>query len=73
MSLISGVEAVAAVLRRPHSLLEGPRIGSSGEFVYSDVILGGLFSCSPQGEVSELLARRRGIGGCLRTRRGVGW
>ena len=53
------------MLERMHTLLEGPRIGPDGELVYSDVIAGGLFSCSPAGVVSELLPGRRGIGGIL--------
>ena len=66
MSALSAPEPVEAVLRRPHSLLEGPRIGTDGELVYSDVIAGGVFSCSPgDGEVEELLPRRRGIGGIV--------
>ena len=72
MSLLSSPQPVAAVLRRPHSLLEGPRIGPAGEFVYSDVIAGGLFACSPDGEVTELLAGRRGIGGVVAHAEG-GW
>ena len=65
MSALSPPEPVEAVLRRPHSLLEGPRIGPGGEMVYSDVIAGGLFSCSPDGVVTELLHGRRGIGGIV--------
>lgn len=65
MSALSQLEPVPAVLGRPHSLLEGPRIGAEGELVYSDVIAGGLFSCSPEGVVTELLHGRRGIGGIV--------
>ena len=65
MSALTAPEPVEAVLRRPHSLLEGPRIGPHGEMVYSDVIAGGLFSCSPDGVVTELLHGRRGIGGIV--------
>jgi sugar lactone lactonase YvrE len=65
LSSLGEVEQVPAVLRRAHTLLEGPRMGVGGELVYSDVIAGGLFSCSPDGEVSELLERRRGIGGVM--------
>ena len=65
MSALSVPEPVEPVLRRAHSLLEGPRIGARGELVYSDVIAGGLFSCSPEGEIEELLAGRRGIGGVV--------
>lgn len=36
MSALSAPEPVEPVLRRAHSLLEGPRIGPNGELVYSD-------------------------------------
>lgn len=72
MSLLSGVAPVGAVLRRPHGLLEGPRIDAGGEMVYSDVIAGGVFACTPGGDVRELLARRRGIGGIV-PHAGGGW
>lgn len=65
MSALSAPEPVEAVLYRAHSLLEGPRIGPGGELLYSDVIAGGLFECSPEGEVRELLPGRRGIGGLV--------
>ena len=65
MSLLSDVRPVDAVLRRRHTLLEGPRFGADGALVYTDVIAGGLFSCSAEGEVSELLPGRRGIGGVV--------
>jgi gluconolactonase len=65
MSLLSGVTPVAAVLERPHSLLEGPRITPEGALVYSDVIAGGLWRCTPSGAIEELLPRRRGIGGIV--------
>ncbi len=72
MSTISAPEPVPAVLEHPHSLLEAPRIGPAGELVYSDVIGGGVWSCSPEGELSELLPRRRGIGGIV-AHAGGGW
>lgn len=65
MSLLSEIAALEPVLEHPHSLLEGPRIGPAGEAVYSDVIGGGVWSCSPEGEVRELLPKRRGIGGIV--------
>jgi len=65
MSLLSATEPVLAVLERPHSLLEGPRIAADGSLVYSDVIAGGLWRCGPGGGITELLAGRRGIGGVL--------
>jgi sugar lactone lactonase YvrE len=64
-SVLSPAAPVAGVLERPHTLLEGPRFGPGGELVYSDVIAGGVWVCSPEGEVRELLPRRRGIGGIV--------
>jgi gluconolactonase len=72
VSLLSQPLPVDAVLARAHGLLEGPRIGAAGELVYSDVSFGGLFECAPDGTVTELLGRRRGIGGVLPHERG-GW
>jgi sugar lactone lactonase YvrE len=65
MATLSDVTPVAAVQRRPHTLLEGPRLDESGAMVYSDVLAGGLWTCSPKGEVRELLPKRRGIGGVV--------
>lgn len=65
MTLLADVRPVESVLRRPHGLLEGPRFAPDGALVYSDVIAGGVFACTPDGEVRELLPRRRGIGGIV--------
>lgn len=65
MSLLSAPEPVEAVLRRSHTLLEGPRIAPDGGLVYSDAIAGGLFRSTPGGEIEELLPGRRGIGGVV--------
>jgi hypothetical protein len=65
MTLLSDVAPVDAVLARPHSLLEGPCFGPSGEAVYSDVIGGGVWGCSSDGSMREILAKRRGIGGIV--------
>jgi gluconolactonase len=65
MTLISDVSHVDGVLARPHSLLEAPCLGPRGEAVYSDVIAGGVWACSPDGAVHEILPKRRGIGGIV--------
>jgi sugar lactone lactonase YvrE len=72
MSLLSGVAPVAGVLGRAHGLLEGPRFSRGGEMVYSDVVAGGVWACSADGVVREILPKRRGIGGILPHRDG-GW
>ena len=65
MSEIGSLEPVAAILTRAHSLLEGPRIGAGGEIVYSDVIAGGVWRCTPDGTIAEVVAKRRGVGGIV--------
>jgi gluconolactonase len=65
VSLLAGITPVTAVLERPHSLLEGPRITADGGLVYSDVIAGGVWCCTPSGTIEELVPRRRGIGGIV--------
>ena len=65
MALLSNIEDVEAVLGRPHGLLEAPRFGAHGEAVYSDVIAGGVWACSKDGAVREILPKRRGIGGMV--------
>ena len=72
MTLLRDVAQVEAVRSRPHSLLEAPRLCADGSAVYSDAIAGGLWECSPQGSVRELLAKRRGIGGAVAHAHG-GW
>jgi hypothetical protein len=43
MTLLRDIRPATAVLERPHGLLEGPRLDSSGEMIYSDVLAGGLW------------------------------
>jgi sugar lactone lactonase YvrE len=72
MGLLLGVAPVTAVLEHEHGLLEAPRFDGEGGIVYSDVIAGGVWSCSPQGHVRALLPKRRGIGGIVAHAAG-GW
>jgi sugar lactone lactonase YvrE len=72
VALLSDIEHVEAVLRRRHGLLEAPRIADRGAFVYSDVLGGGVFRAEADGEVVEVLAKRRGIGGIV-AHGGGGW
>jgi len=70
--LLRDVAPVTAVLDQPHGLLEAPRFGPDGELIYSDVLAGGLWAVSAEGERSELLPKRRGIGGAV-AHAGGGW
>jgi sugar lactone lactonase YvrE len=65
MGLLSRPEPVAAVLRRPHGLLEAPRLAEGRVVLYSDVTSGGVYSVSPGGEVSKVVPKRRGVGGLV--------
>jgi gluconolactonase len=72
MSILSPATPVSAVLARPHGLLEAPLIGPAGEMIFSDVLAGGVWECSADGIVQELLPKRRGIGGIVEHEAG-GW
>jgi sugar lactone lactonase YvrE len=51
-------------------LLEGPRPAPGGGVLFSDVMNGGVFRLTPDGELSTVLERRRGIGGLVPHRDG---
>ena len=72
MSILSPATPVSAVLARPHGLLEAPLIGPAGEMIFSDVLAGGVWECSADGIVQELMPKRRGIGGIVEHEAG-GW
>jgi sugar lactone lactonase YvrE len=63
--VISTPEPVEAVAARGHGLLEGPRVDDDGSVLYSDVTGGGVYRLRPDGEVEQVLPKRRGIGGLL--------
>ncbi len=70
MGLLSELRPVRAVLHRQHTLLEGPRIVAGGALLYSDVIRGGVYRHTPDGELRVLVPRRRGVGGLVPHARG---
>ena len=57
-------EQVEQVLREAHGLLEGPTWTDAG-VAFSDVMLGGVWVIDDDGEVRQILERRRGIGGIV--------
>ncbi len=65
MGIASQPRPVDAVLRREQTLLEGPRRQAGGALLYSDVLAGGVYRLTPDGEIETVLARRRGIGGLV--------
>ncbi len=46
-----------------YGLLEGPRVDSAGNLFFSDVTNGGVFCRAPDGTVTTVVPRRRGVGG----------
>ena len=48
-----------------YGLIEGPRVDTDGNLFFSDVINGGVFRRSPDGEVTTAIPKRRGIGGIV--------
>jgi len=70
MGRLSELRPVEAVLRRPHTLLEGPRLAADGSLLYSDVIAGGVYRHTPAGAIEAVLPGRRGVGGLVEHARG---
>lgn len=48
-----------------YGLIEGPLWDQARGLVFSDVIFGGVFALSESGEVSQIFAHRKGIGGMV--------
>ena len=46
-----------------YGLLEGPRVDDAGNLYFSDVTNGGVYCRTPDGEISTVVPRRRGVGG----------
>jgi gluconolactonase len=46
-----------------YGLLEGPRVDGAGNLYFSDVTNGGVYRRSPDGTVTIVVPRRRGVGG----------
>jgi len=46
-----------------YGLVEGPRVDAEGRLYFSDVTQGGVYCRAPDGEVSTVVPKRRGVGG----------
>jgi gluconolactonase len=46
-----------------YGLLEGPRVDGAGNLFFSDVTNGGVFCRAPEGTITTVVPRRRGVGG----------
>ena len=46
-----------------YGLLEGPRVDAAGNLFFSDVTNGGVYRRAPDGTISTVVPRRRGVGG----------
>lgn len=46
-----------------YGLLEGPRVDDAGNLFFSDVTNGGVFRRTPEGTITTVVPRRRGVGG----------
>ena len=50
-------------LAHGYGLVEGPRMDSNGNLFFSDVTLGGVYRRAPDGAVTTVVPKRRGVGG----------
>ncbi|MBW2314667.1 MAG: SMP-30/gluconolactonase/LRE family protein [Deltaproteobacteria bacterium] len=51
------------LLESGYGLIEGPRVDAEDRLYFSDVIRGGVFRRTPEGEVETIVPKRRGVGG----------
>ena len=48
-----------------YGLVEGPRVDARGQLYFSDVLRGGVYRRSPEGEIESVVPKRRGVGGIV--------
>ena len=46
-----------------YGLIEGPRVDADGNLFFSDVVGGGVYRRAPDGEMTTVVPKRRGVGG----------
>lgn len=51
------------LLASGYGLVEGPRADGEGNLYFSDVLLGGVYRRTPEGEIETVVPKRRGVGG----------
>jgi gluconolactonase len=51
------------ILASGYGLIEGPRADAKGSLYFSDVLLGGVYRRSREGETETVVPKRRGVGG----------
>jgi gluconolactonase len=51
------------ILASGYGLIEGPRADAEGSLYFSDVLLGGVYRRTPEGEIETVVPKRRGVGG----------
>ncbi|MGH7805908.1 MAG: SMP-30/gluconolactonase/LRE family protein, partial [Candidatus Binatia bacterium] len=58
-----GAAAPVETLAYGYGLIEGPRVDDRGNLFFSDVTNGGVFRLAPDGTISTVIPKRRGVGG----------
>jgi len=58
-----GDRTMLETLAYGYGLLEGPRVDDAGNLFFSDVTNGGVYRRAPDGTISTVVPRRRGVGG----------
>ena len=51
------------VLATGYGLIEGPRVDSGDNLFFSDVLGGGVYRRAPNGDITIIIPKRRGVGG----------
>jgi gluconolactonase len=60
---IASVSCMVETLASGYGLVEGPTVDDDGNLYFSDVLGGGVYRREPDGEVTTVVPKRRGVGG----------
>ncbi len=56
-------DVIFETLASGYGLIEGPRVDDDGNLYFSDVVKGGVYRRTPDGEITTVVPKRRGVGG----------
>src|SRR5215471_18990285 len=62
---LASVSRVVETLASGYGLVEGPTVDGDGNLYFSDVLGGGVYRRTPEGEITTVVPKRRGVGGIV--------
>src|SRR5262249_61612664 len=62
---LATVSHVVETLASGYGLVEGPTVDGDGNLYFSDVLGGGVYRRGPDGDITTVVPKRRGVGGIV--------